>query len=153
MQCYAPLFVKVNPGTRQWRPDLIGYDALHCYGSPSYYAFKMFSQNMGHQILKATLDDPAVHYSVTKDSKNGTILVKLVNPQASPQPIHLEINGVAGLKPTGTAITLAAAPDATNSIDNPMNVVPVTAEISGVKPAFDYTLPASSVTVLKLDVQ
>ena len=26
MQCYAPLFVNVNPGARQWRPDFIGYD-------------------------------------------------------------------------------------------------------------------------------
>ena len=36
MQCYAPLFVNVNE--RQWRPNLIGYDALTSYGSPSYYA-------------------------------------------------------------------------------------------------------------------
>ncbi|MGH7953715.1 MAG: alpha-L-arabinofuranosidase C-terminal domain-containing protein, partial [Limisphaerales bacterium] len=32
MQCYAPLFVNVNPGARQWRPDLIGYNALSSYG-------------------------------------------------------------------------------------------------------------------------
>ena len=57
MQCYAPLLVNVNPGARQWRPDLIGYDTLHCYGSPSYYAFKMFSRNVGDEILKASLDD------------------------------------------------------------------------------------------------
>src|SRR5262249_692062 len=42
MQSYAPLMVNVNPGARQWRPDLIGYDTLHCFGSPSYYAIKMF---------------------------------------------------------------------------------------------------------------
>ena len=24
MQCYAPLFVNVSPGARQWEPDLIG---------------------------------------------------------------------------------------------------------------------------------
>ena len=40
MQCYAPLLVNVNPGAWQWRPDLIGYDALSSYGSPSYYAFR-----------------------------------------------------------------------------------------------------------------
>ena len=28
MQCYAPLLVNVNSGARQWRPDLIGYDAI-----------------------------------------------------------------------------------------------------------------------------
>jgi Alpha-L-arabinofuranosidase C-terminal domain len=31
----APLLVNVSPGARQWRPNLIGYDALAVYGSPS----------------------------------------------------------------------------------------------------------------------
>ena len=44
--------VNVNPGARQWRPDLIGYDALSAYGSPSYYAIQMFSRNLGDEILK-----------------------------------------------------------------------------------------------------
>ena len=153
MQCYAPLLVNVSPGARQWRPDLIGYDALHCYGSPSYYAIKMFSRNVGDEILKASLDDATLHCSVTRNSRSGAILVKLVNPQPAPQPLQLEIKGGGDLKPTGTATTLAAAPDATNSIDNPTNVVPVTAEVSGVKPVFDYTLPANSITVLQLNVQ
>jgi len=153
MQCYAPLLVNVNPGARQWRPDFIGYDALHCYGSPSYYAFKMFSRNVGDEILKATLDDATLHYSVTKDSKSGAILVKLVNPETTLQPLQLDIKGAAGLKATGTAITLAAAPDANNSIDDPTKVAPVTAEISDVKSVFDYTLPADSVTVLRLEIQ
>ena len=50
MQCYAPMLVNVNPGARQWRPDLIGYDALTAYGSPSYYAIKTFNENMGDEI-------------------------------------------------------------------------------------------------------
>jgi alpha-L-arabinofuranosidase len=152
MQCYAPLFVNVNPGARQWRPDLIGYNALHCYGSPSYYAIKMFSRHVGDEILKATLDDATLHYSVTKDSQSGAILIKLVNPQPTPQPLTLDIKGVGSLEPTGKAITLAAAPDATNSINHPTNVVPATAEVS-VKPVFDYTLPADSITVLQLNTQ
>src|ERR1019366_9942908 len=55
MQCYAPMLVNVNPGGRQWRPDLIGFDALNAFGSPSYYAFKMFSQNHGNEVVRATL--------------------------------------------------------------------------------------------------
>ena len=153
MQCYAPLFVRVDPGARQWRPDFIGYDGLTSYGSPSYYAFKMFSRNVGDEILKASLDDAALHYSVTKDSKSGAILIKLVNPQPARQALHLNIQGVASLKSSGTAITLTAAPDANNLIDKPTNVAPVTTEVSGVKPEFDYTLPANSVTVLQLNSQ
>jgi alpha-L-arabinofuranosidase len=153
MQCYAPLFVRVDPGARQWRPDFIGFDGLQSYGSPSYYAFKMFSQTVGDEILKASLDNPALHYSVTKDSKSGAILINLVNPQPAPQPLHLNIQGVTGLKPTGTATTLAAALDANNSIENPRKVAPVTAKVSGIKPEFNYTLPANSVTVLRLNIQ
>ena len=49
MQAYAPLFVNLNE--YQWRPDLIGYNAVHSFGSPSYHALKMFSNNFGDEIL------------------------------------------------------------------------------------------------------
>ena len=54
MHAYAPLFVNVNPGGMQWPTDLIGYDALHSYGSPSYYAQAMFSGHHGDVVLAAT---------------------------------------------------------------------------------------------------
>ena len=37
IQCYAPLFVNVNPGASEWNTNLIGYDAMTSFGSPSYY--------------------------------------------------------------------------------------------------------------------
>ena len=51
MQCYAPLMVNVNPGARQWPTNLIGYDALHSFGSASFYAQKMYSNNRGDCML------------------------------------------------------------------------------------------------------
>jgi len=56
---YAPLFVNVNPGARQWGTNLIGYDALNSFGSPSYYVQKMFSNNRGDVELPVTLLKPA----------------------------------------------------------------------------------------------
>lgn len=56
MNCYAPLFVNVNPGARQWAVNLIGYDALTSFGSPSYYVQRMFSNNRGDVVLAAKLD-------------------------------------------------------------------------------------------------
>ena len=56
MNCYAPLLVNVNPGGRQWAVNLIGYDALTSFGSPSYYVQKMFSTNRGDVVLPATFD-------------------------------------------------------------------------------------------------
>jgi alpha-L-arabinofuranosidase len=150
MQCYAPLLVNVNPGGRQWRPNMIGYDALSAYGSPSYYAFQMFSRNLGDEILATTAAETPLQGSATRDSQTGEIIVKLVNPQAVAQKVKLEIKGVATLGTKATVITLSGSPEDTNSINRPRNVLPVTTTLSGVKPGMDYTLPPQSIVVLKL---
>ena len=58
ISCYAPLLVNVNKGASQWGTNLIGYDAMKSYGSPSYYAQKMFSENRGDRVLPTQLDVP-----------------------------------------------------------------------------------------------
>lgn len=66
MQCYAPLFANVNladtgkgyPRGWQWEHNLIGYDALGTYGSPSYHAQVMLAQNKGDVVLSTELDVP-----------------------------------------------------------------------------------------------
>jgi len=151
MQCYAPLLVNVNPGARQWRPDLIGYDALHCYGSPSYYAIRMFSRNLGDEILDASSLETSVQGCATRDSKTGEIFLKLVNSQATAQPLMLELKGVKALDAKATAITLTGNPDDYNSIAEPKKVFPVTTTVRHFKPDFTYTMPPHSIVVLKLN--
>jgi len=64
MQCYAPLFANVNPEDQrtghprgwQWPTNLIGYDALSAFGSPSYHVLAVFGQNKGDVILPTTFD-------------------------------------------------------------------------------------------------
>ena len=150
MQCYAPLLVNVNPGGRQWRPDLIGYDALSSYGSPSYYAFQIFSRNLGDEILPVASTEMAVQGAATRDSKTGELFIKMVNPQDQAESLQLELKGIASLAPKATVITLTAAPEAINSIEQPRNVIPTTTTLEHVKPVLNYTLPAHSIVVLKL---
>ena len=150
MQCYAPLFVNVNPGARQWRPNLIGYDALRAYGSPSYYAITMFSRNLGDTILRPTLSGAQLPVSVTQDKKTGTLFIKLVNPKTEAQPLRIRLNGARSVAATGTATILAADSAAENSIDALTKVVPVTRKIGGVDDDFTQTLPPYSITVLQL---
>jgi alpha-N-arabinofuranosidase len=150
MQCYAPLFVNVNPGARQWRPDLIGYDAISAYGSPSYYAIQMFSRNLGDEILSTASLETSVQGSATRDSKTGEIILKLVNPKATAEPLKIEIKGVASLAAKGHAITLSGNLEDANSLSHPRNVVPITTTVRGVKSSFTYKMPPHSISVLKL---
>jgi len=151
MNCFAPLLVNVSPGARQWRPNLIGYDALRVYGSPSYHAIKMFSTHLGDEILKTTATDTDVLTSVTRDSKTGAMYAKLVNAGDASAPVTLNITGARTLSPTATAITIAGDAQATNSIDAPEKVVPVTSSVTGVKSGFTYTVPAHGIVVLMLN--
>ena len=150
MQCYAPLLVNVNPGARQWRPDLIGYDALSAFGSPSYYAIQMFSKNIGNEILPLHSTDTSVQGTATRDSKTGEIFIKLVNPEPRPESLQVEIQGIGSLGSKARVITLAAEPEAINSIDHPRNVVPTTATLGRLQPVFTYTLPPNGIVVLTL---
>ncbi len=152
MQCYAPLLVNVNPGARQWRPNLIGYDALRVYGSPSYHAIRMFSQNHGDSILKTTVANPQLHYSATKDTGSGAIFVKIVNPGSTPEPVEITVHSSAPLAPGATVTTLtASSPDESNSIDDPDHVIPATTTMAGLKSSFAYTFAPYSITVLELN--
>ena len=150
MQCYAPMLVNVNPGGRQWRPNLIGYDAISAYGSPSYYAIQMFSRNVGDEILAAVTAETAVQGCATRDRRTGEIFLKLVNPQTNSVSVNIEIKGVTALESKGSAITLAGNSDDSNSLAQPKKIVPLTTTVRGIKPGFTYTLPAHSIVVLKL---
>ncbi len=58
MSTYAPLLVNINPGASQWGTNLIGYNALSSFGSPSYYAQTMFGANRGDVVLPVDLAIP-----------------------------------------------------------------------------------------------
>ena len=187
MSSYAPLFVNVNPGAMQWRTDLIGFDALSSYGSPSYYVQKMFKNNLGDVTLPVAAQGiptrtwqppaagrrgaapgagaqpapappaqevPTLFYSATRDSKAGTIYVKIVNRAGAPQPMRVEVRGVTSVAPSGQVITMAASsPEDTNSITAPAKIAPVTSAAEDFGASFSRTFPPYSITVLRLEAK
>jgi alpha-L-arabinofuranosidase len=178
MSCYAPMFVNVskatNPRSWQWNWNMIGYNALSSYGSPSYYTQKMFNTHLGNKVVpiagdniptqtrKATRRDstagtmpkpiPAMFYVATQDTKTGIIYLKVVNTTGTPQPVTLDIKGNAKIAPEGTLIVLKGdKPDDTNTIDNPEKIVPVTSKISGIGKSFTRTFDPYSVNIVQIN--
>ena len=153
MASYAPLLVNVNPGGMQWESDLIGYDALTSYGSPSYYAQVMFSNHIGDQILNAKLDGtaPRLFYSATRESTDGTVYLKLVNATSTPQTLHIQLNGASAIDKSGKLIAMSAKTTAaTNSITQPSAIVPVESGLKDVAAQFSHTIPGYSIQILQL---
>jgi alpha-N-arabinofuranosidase len=179
MSCYAPLFVNVNTATAtapkawQWDSDLIGYNALNSYGSPSYYVQKLFSQYLGDQIVPVAVENipmqdrpmtrrdsaentkpkpvPTLFYAATRDEKTGAIYLKLVNTTGKKQPVEISLNGLANVAPEATLVVVKGdKPEATNTITEPEKIVPVSSKIKGIKPVFTRTLDPYSVSILQL---
>jgi alpha-L-arabinofuranosidase len=180
MSCYAPLFVNVNTATStapkawQWDSDLIGYNALNSFGSPSYYVQKLFSHYLGNRIIPMTAENiplqprpltrrdssqgittpqlvPTVFYSATMDEPSGTIYLKLVNTTGKKQPIEIDLNGINKVSPNATlTIIKGSKPEDTNTITDPAKIIPVTSKIKGVTASFKRTLDPYSVSILEL---
>ncbi|WP_284615048.1 alpha-L-arabinofuranosidase C-terminal domain-containing protein [Aquabacterium humicola] len=174
MSAYAPLLANVSQVTghsrersMQWSTNLIGYDALRSYGTPSYYVQKMFSESLGEVVLASSGRDiptwsskenktfPSLHWVATrKDSATGgsRIQLKLASRSATAQPVRIQLDGLKTLAGTGT-LTVLSSPDpaAGNSLDEPTRIAPKTQVLEGIARAFTLTLPAWSVAVLELE--
>jgi alpha-N-arabinofuranosidase len=182
MASYAPLFVNVNPGGMQWASDLVGYDTLASYGSPSYYAQKMFNTHLGDSVLSLVLENnpqqtwqppaktgkpgippapvpaaiqiPTLFSVATRDSKLGVIYLKVVNIAGTAQPVQIAIKGAGTIAPEGTLTTLGSAkPDDTNSITEPTKIVPVVSKAAGLGSSFTQTFAPYSINVLEIDTR
>ena len=93
LESYAPLLVNVNPGARQWGTNLIGYDALHSFGSPSYYVQKMFGTNRGDVILPVTVVPQGGDAPVAAPPPSGKIGVATWATQAEFKDIQVTQGG------------------------------------------------------------
>lgn len=153
MASYAPLFVNVNPGGMQWESDLIGYDALSSYGSPSYWAQVLFGSHLGTEVVASTLSGagPRIYASVTRDEKRRRIFVKVVNGTSDATPLSITLDGVPSVGKEATLTTLSGKSlDATNSIDHPTVVIPVEHHIQIAGPKFEHSFVPFSINVLDL---
>jgi alpha-N-arabinofuranosidase len=153
MASYAPLLVNVNPGGMQWETDMIGYDALTSYGSPSYWAQVLFGKYLGTEVVAATLANagPRVYASATRDEKQRKLFVKVVNASSEAAALNIALNGVASVERDATLITLSGkTPNATNSITHPDAVTPVERRIKLAGAKFKQSFAPYSINVLEL---
>jgi alpha-N-arabinofuranosidase len=119
---YAPLFAHVDAW--QWTPNLIWFDNLRSYGTPSYYVQKLFGQHKGTTVLPATVTGaPAagldgLFASASRDEASGDVIVKIVNPGPAARDVRLSLTGVTPAA-GGRRITLTGDPAAENSLQRP----------------------------------
>jgi alpha-N-arabinofuranosidase len=154
MASYAPLFVNVNPGGMQWATDLIGYDALHAYGSPSYYAQALFGGHIGDHTVQSAASgvNPRFFWSATVSTPAKILHLKLVNASDAAQALTIDLKGA--MPGAATIYTLHAATRwATNTIDHPDAVRPVISKVAITATAWKHDVAGNTIEVIDVPLR
>jgi alpha-L-arabinofuranosidase len=154
MASYAPLFAHVDAW--QWAPDLIWFDNLRAFGTPSYYVQKVFGTNVGTRVLPVSVNDrvPAaqngLYASASLDERAGEVVVKVVNADPKARTVRVMLDGLA-TRGSARLIVLANTDlQAENSLDAPTRIVPVETRVPVDGPVLPLDLQPQSVTVLRV---
>jgi alpha-N-arabinofuranosidase len=152
MAAYAPLFVNVNPGGMQWTSDLIGYDALNSYGSPSYYAQVMFASCMGDSTLQSSISGAGEKFFYSATGSPDKVCMKLVNASSDEQRLTITLNGLGSRGHTARVDTMKANTTwATNTVTHPDGIAPERFTMSVQSGSMQLAMPGYSIQVLQID--
>jgi alpha-N-arabinofuranosidase len=151
MSAYAPLLAHVDGW--QWTPNLIWFDNLRSFGTPSYHAQQLFGANRGGAVLPVMTDgrprngDHGLYTSAATGTPAGSVVVKLVNTTAEPKVVRFDWPAAARLA-AGSVTVLTGRPGDENTFADPKRVAPrVWAD--AVDPAAPWTLPPHSISVIR----
>ncbi len=154
MASYAPLFTNVNPGGMQWATDLIGYNALSSYGSPSYYAQALFAGHIGdHTVQSAGSNlNPRFFWSATVSTSHKILHLKLVNASDISQLLTIDLKGA--VPGQATMYTLHGATRwATNTIEHPNAIHPITSKVVVTASPWKYGVPGNTIEVIDIPLR
>lgn len=154
---YAPLMA--HEEAWQWTPDLLWFNNLEAYGSANYYVQKIFATNKGTDLLAITQAGKPVtgqnnlFASAVKDANTKEVIVKLVNTAASAQNIAVNLKGGKLVSKGSLTILTSANLDDVNSFEFPKKISPKESGFNLKGEKAQISLPAYSVTVLKVKMR
>jgi len=179
MTCYAPLLTRVNPGGSQWSTDLIGYDTMTSFGSPSYYVQKMFYNAKGDQVIPvARIVPQTIPVIESAQEPTQTSAGRFGRDDAPPSPgeplfacaskedtssdIILKVVNIFNVDQTmtvelkgaqvhsvATGEVIAGGPGDINTVEDPFHTIPRRFIVTDAGPDWTHTFPGHSITVIR----
>jgi alpha-N-arabinofuranosidase len=157
MSSYAPL--SGHEEGWQWRPNLLWFDNLQSYGSPSYYVQQLFGVHRGTAILPVKVQgqptpsstQPGLYASANHDDRTGEVILKVVNSAPEIRTARFQLTGATQIARSGT-VTVLTSEKLTdeNSLQQPRKVAPMTRRLAETGAEFSYVCPPISMSVLRL---
>lgn len=158
MASYAPLFAHAEGW--QWTPDMIWVDNLRSYGTPNYYAQKLFSVNKGTHVVPILSNNQAVagqdslYASATIDQKTNDVIIKIVNASGLVQNKSVAVEGVKKVDKNGTLTVLKGENlEDVNSFTEPGKVSPKDQKVNVKGGKLPLSLAPYSLNVVRIKMK
>ncbi len=156
MSSYAPTFAKNN--SQNWAVNQIWFDSQEILLTPSYYSQMLFANNLGTEYIDASFSDSVdadeLAQSVTVDTENQVLYVKIVNSSGSKKNVDISLDGFENVSYVSNQNISERFLRACNEIGKPCYVAPVEEELEYVTNGGNTTISLSageySVNVIRI---
>lgn len=155
MSSYAPLLCHENDVA--WMSNVLRFDNARIVRRSSYHVQRLLAANRPDVVLPTRVEPDAASKDCDLfalaglDRRANELVLKIVNRAAVPRTVTIQLNGCGALATQARVITLHHDdPTAENSLDDPEVLVPQETTLAVAGAEFQHTLPANSLTVLRL---
>ncbi len=149
MTSYETTLGKINAQTSD--TSLIWFDSHRLLLTPDYYMQMLFANNVGTHYL--TVDDEeqdGVYRSVTVDTDEKVIYIKLVNSTKKPQRININIDGFKNVNNPTALVMSENFKSACNELGEDLHVAPVRTELILEENQILYDVRGYSINVIRI---
>ena len=157
MTSYAPLMAHTEAW--QWKTDLIWFDNLSSYGTPSYYVQKLYAEYSGTEVIDVKLNGSkaigqnGLFISAVKDSIKSKLIIKVANTSGKINELNLSFNGGSVNNELNFIELSHQNIDAENSIDSPNEITPVFSNILLSNVSESISIKPNSFNVLVFQIK
>lgn len=147
MTSYAPTFAKVN--AQCWTINEIWFDSQSVCPTPSYYVQMLYSNNIGTSYIATENIDDDIYQSVTVDTENEVLYVKLVNTSGVAKSVPITLDGFGNVTGASAQVLTANSKRACNEVGK-ITTVPYQKDLVTSKNSLLYTASGYSVNVIRI---
>ncbi|KAJ7361013.1 glycoside hydrolase [Mycena albidolilacea] len=148
----------------QWTPDIVTYDASRLVKSTSYYVQQMFSVNRGTHVLStipvSSNDTAPLFWVASYNNDTDVVFLKVSNAGTQDLVANIFLGfSVIGFGSATSISSPALSPisglfNVSNTLEQPEQIIPVSSSFAlPFSDRFNYTFPATSVTVISLQTK
>lgn len=150
MVSYETPITKIN--AQSGDTSLMWFDSQNIVLTPDYYMQMLFANNMGtnYVSLDDSFNEEGIYRSVTVDTTEKVIYVKLVNSTKTPYKININLDGFKNVNNSSAQYMSENFKSACNEPDEDLHVAPVQTELTVQDNTIAYDLGSYSVNVIRI---